>query len=267
MTEQGRGVGVEPMSLPHRRRGDPRLGEAVGARALSSPQPDTCRGRGRPARPVVDALPRTASIRNVIFEARGLSARAGARTLFDELDLVLRARERLVIVGPSGAGKTRLLRQLAWLDPLPSGEVSLDGRRPQEWGPPQWRLRVAYLPQAPPELPGTPAALERRASRLRARRPRCEGAARARAERFGVEDAAWSRPFSALSVGERQRLFLAILLDAGPDVLLLDEPTSALDPASTRAVEEELDGRTTLWVTHSRAQARRLDAPVLELSS
>ena len=188
------------------------------------------------------------------LEARRLSARAGERTLFEGLDLVLRSGERLVVVGPSGSGKTRLLRQLAWLDPLPSGE-------------PAWRVRVGYLPQAAPVLPGTPGILERRTARLRSRAGRREGLARERAARLGVTADAWDRPWSDLSVGERQRLHLAILLDGRPEVLLLDEPTSALDPDATRAVEYELAGRTAIWVTHSRSQARRLAAPLLELAT
>ena len=55
--------------------------------------------------------------------------------------------DRLALVGPSGAGKTLLLRQLAWLDPLQRGQILLRGRAPGSWTLPVYRSRVAYVQQ------------------------------------------------------------------------------------------------------------------------
>ena len=199
------------------------------------------------------------------LEARGLSSAVEGRTLFRDLDVEVGEGEIVVVCGASGSGKTRLLRQLAWLDPLPSGRVTLDGRGPREWGVPAWRARVGYLLQGAPALPGTPAELAREVARLRARREREDP--RASASRWGFAPELWQRPWSLLSVGERQRAQLALLLAGGPDVLLLDEPTSALDPDATSAVERDLAGRAALWVTHDAAQARRLSARAVEVGA
>ena len=75
---------------------------------------------------------------------------------------------------------------------------------------------------------------------------------------FGEEVFGWE--VSRLSIGERQRLALARLLDRGPEVLLLDEPTANLDDEATRRVEAVVvgSGLAALWVSHDVAQLERV---------
>ena len=90
-----------------------------------------------------------------MLEARSISRQAGDRWLLREVDLRIGGGERLALAGPSGAGKTVLLRALALLDPLTSGEVRWHGRSVEPGGAPAYRRRVAYLHQAPALAAGT----------------------------------------------------------------------------------------------------------------
>jgi len=203
---------------------------------------------------------RATSLRRTVSDGAG-----GARLLFDGLDLELQPGQAWVIRAPSGSGKTLLLRMLATLDPLESGVLTLGGRPPQEWGSPQWRVRVSYVAQTPAVLPGTPSDAMDQLRALGVQRHRPADDPIALACQWGLPETAWAQPWSELSGGERQRVALAIALSRRPDVLLLDEPTSALDVEARDAVEATLRGRTLLCAAHDVDQAQRLGAQVLEL--
>jgi len=207
----------------------------------------------------------------MVLEARDLTNELGGRMLYQDLDLRVESGRTLGIRGPSGAGKTQLLRQLAGLDPSSaaglrqSGDVTFRGRGMAQWGAYAWRAEVCYVPQVVPRLQGSPADLARRLAGFRAQRTRRAADPFVLAEEFGISAVLWERPWSGLSVGERQRALLALLVSRAPGVLLLDEPTSALDQEATLRVEERLRGETCIWVTHSSEQARRMADDVLIL--
>ncbi len=171
----------------------------------------------------------------------------------------------MVIHGPSGVGKSRLLRALAGLDPIDGGTIALRGVPQAGWSMPAWRAEVCYVPQGIPSLPSTPRAFWERVQQFHTQRHRAHGDPFDHAARWGVPDARWDRSWSQLSGGERQRLYLAIALAREPAVLLLDEPTSALDPEATRAVEASLAARTAVWVTHAHDQIERVAQRTLKL--
>jgi len=199
------------------------------------------------------------------FEARGLARSVEGRTLFRELDLSVEEGRVLAVAGPSGAGKTQLLRVLAWLAPPDAGEVSLDGRGPSDWGVTTWRTRVTLVSQAVPDYPGTPRDLGDVVRRLAAQAGRDGPDPIALAEAWGLPAEAWDQRWVKLSGGERQRAALAIAVSRRPDLLLLDEPTSACDPKSTAAIEAALSGRAAVWVTHDEDQEARVAHDVLRL--
>lgn len=158
--------------------------------------------------------------------------------------------ECVSLSGPSGAGKTLLLRSIADLDPH-EGRVLLDDVESAAVEAPEWRRRVGLLPAESqwwfdtvgPHLP-----------RIQSERLEALG--------FGEDVRGWE--ISRLSTGERQRLALLRLLANGPKALLLDEPTAALDSSNVGQVEALLaeyrtdTGAAVLWVSHDSAQAHRV---------
>ena len=163
----------------------------------------------------------------------------------------LSAGEAIAVRGPSGAGKTLLLRAVADLDPN-EGLVTLDGRDRSTMPGPEWRRLVGYVPAEPGWWADTVGEhFGDWTSAL----------ALVRDLGFPNETKAW--PITRLSTGERLRLALVRALMMRPGVLLLDEPTAALDIASVAAVESLIKARmrmglAVLWVTHDAEQAKRV---------
>jgi putative ABC transport system ATP-binding protein len=180
-----------------------------------------------------------------------LSVRDLQTNLLKPASFLLSAGECIVIRGPSGGGKTLLLRAIADLDPN-EGEVRLDGRDRATISGPEWRRLVGYLPAEPGWWADTVGEHFTDWT-----------AALAVARELGFPADATDWPIARLSTGERLRLGLVRALMVGPKVLLLDEPTAALDPVSVRAVETLIAagvraGLAVLWVTHDVQQAERV---------
>jgi len=213
------------------------------------------------------------------LEARGLTVRAGARTLLRGVDLEIEERRVLAILGPSGAGKTTLLRALnRMIDLTPglrvSGEVRFGGRSifDREVDPNELRARIGMIFQQPVVFPGS--VFDNVIFGLRHTGRAKRRSWRERAEAALKEAALWNevadrlgQTAKSLSVGQQQRLCLARALACDPEILLLDEPTSALDPRSTEAIEELVlrlrKSKTLVLVTHNLGQARRVADEIL----
>ena len=170
--------------------------------------------------------------------------------LIGPIDLDLSPGECVGVQGPSGSGKSLLLRAIADLDPN-RGEVRLDGQSRDDIAAPDWRREVALVPAESgwwADTVGAHFAASPDPSPWLAA--------------LGLGDACgWE--VARLSTGERQRLALARALQTGPAVLLLDDPSAALDGAATGAVEAHIgeqmrSGVAVLMVTHDPAQAARL---------
>ncbi len=184
------------------------------------------------------------------------------------LDLALCAREILFLAGPSGSGKSRLLRVLADLDPPAYGEIHIDGHPQWTYPPSLYRRQVAYLSPHPNLGPGTVRTLIGRVRSLST----WQGSAfpDLALERLGLSQALLDRPASELSTGETVRVALALLLAGRAPILLLDEPTAALDPTSKGMVEALLQersraGASILWVSHDPDQTAHLADGLLVL--
>ncbi|MHB9134243.1 MAG: ABC transporter ATP-binding protein [Armatimonadota bacterium] len=175
---------------------------------------------------------------------------------------------RLALFGPSGAGKTSLLRLLNRLDDPAQGRVLLDGIDLHQLDPVSVRRRVGMVFQTSILFDLT--VEENIAYPLRLQqRELAEDRAAALLEEFDLPAEYLTRKGSQLSGGEQQRVAIARTLAAEPDVLLLDEPSSALDEHSAEAMMDALlrrndvDRLTIIMITHAREMLLRLACPTL----
>ena len=187
-------------------------------------------------------------------------------------NLTVKPRERLALVGPSGAGKTTIF-QLAerFYDPQ-SGRVLLDGVDLRDADPADVRQRIALVPQETVMFAATARDNLRYGNWNATEDEIWQAASDAHAEEFlrklpeGL-DTYMGEGGARLSGGQRQRIAIARALLRNAPLLLLDEATSALDAESERLVQDALDrlmaDRTTIVIAHRLATVRAADRIVV----
>jgi len=186
----------------------------------------------------------------------GVSHSYGAHVALSDLSLVLRAGERVGLVGHNGAGKTTLIKMMIGLLRPSNGSVRVLGDDPASGAAVRARHAVGYLPEHVSLYP-TMTGEETLAFYARLmRQPLAANAALL--ARVGIADAA-RRRVGEYSKGMRQRLNLAQALLGSPRALLLDEPTTGLDPALRQSFYEMIrdlsrDGATVLISSHALAE-------------
>ena len=142
------------------------------------------------------------------LQVHELVVRTEGRTVIDGVSLAVREGDRLAVMGPSGVGKSTLLRAIAGLIDVDAGTVTLDGRTPDQVGFPRWRRQVTYVAQAPAQLGMSARRWLDALASLGSQSAGVLGAVDI-AREWGVEPALWDRPFGRLSGGERQRIAIA----------------------------------------------------------
>jgi putative ABC transport system ATP-binding protein len=207
----------------------------------------------------------------LVLRTEKLGRRVSAKILVADATFEVRRGEMLAIAGPSGSGKSSLLRLLNRLDEPTGGTVYLDGTDYREIAPRDLRRRVGMVTQRAFLFPGTVAENLQFGPRQRG-----ESLPESRVEELlvGVGLAGYAtRDVANLSGGEAQRVSFARTLANSPEVLLLDEPTSALDDDSKHEVETIIlqiggqQGIAGVLVTHDVAQAVRLARRALVLEA
>jgi polar amino acid transport system ATP-binding protein len=210
------------------------------------------------------------------LELQQLTKRYGHHTVLDGITAKLEFPHVLALLGPSGGGKSTLLRVIGGLETPEEGTVQLDGmdiphdekhlrRYRSEIGTvfQSWNLFPHLDAMANVMLPLTavhdvdPDEARTRAEDL--------------LERLGIKGHAHKRP-AELSGGQRQRVAIARAVAIHPKLLLFDEPTSALDPEMTAEVLEVIadlkaEGRTFILVTHAMNFARTVADEVAFLAN
>ena len=201
-----------------------------------------------------------------ILSLSGVSVAFGSRPILDGLDLSLGAGERVALVGPNGAGKSTLLRVMAGSLSPASGSVRLSGAALESVG----RKGLARSIAVVPELTQLPFAMTVEEVVALGRLPHEPPLRGVRASDSLAIDAAIDRVGAghlrgrdarALSLGERQLVFLAVAVAQTEPILILDEPTAHLDIRHQVDVMEllvdlnERDGTTVVAVLHDLALA------------
>lgn len=191
-----------------------------------------------------------------IIEIKDLNFAYGGETVLEDVNLTVRQKDFIAIIGPNGGGKTTLLRLILGLLAPVKGTVCVDGK------PPQKASRcIGYVPQDVHTNSSFPiTALDvvlmgkldpkKRLSRRSAANRRDALAALERMEMKPYAD----KKIGMLSGGQRQRVFIARALVAQPKLLLLDEPTASIDTKGQadfyRLLSELNQDITVLVVSH-----------------
>lgn len=210
-----------------------------------------------------------------LITVKGLSRQVDRRWLWQGVSFSLAPGQTLGISGPSGSGKSLLLRTLVHLDPIQSGEILVRQKSLHRWEMPRLRQQVIYLPQQPAILEGTVEDNIQAMFQLKIYRDRSYSRPTVMADlaKFNRGKVFLKRAAQHLSGGERQILAVVRAIQLHPTLLLLDEPTSALDPETTQDFEAliqhwVLDGpeRGYLWISHDPEQMKRMTQTQLSLS-
>jgi putative ABC transport system ATP-binding protein len=206
-----------------------------------------------------------------VLRAERLTRAVKEKILVNGATFALNAGDILAVVGPSGSGKSSLLRLLNRLDEPTNGTAYFDGQDYRQMAPRDLRRRVGMVMQRPYLFPGTVQDNLQFGPKQRGQ-TLSDAELEGLLQRVGLANYK-SRDVANLSGGEAQRVSFARTLANAPSVLLLDEPTSALDEASKAEVERvilEIVRTTSLscvLVTHDRAQAVRVADRALVLEA
>ena len=209
---------------------------------------------------------------NVLFEIKDLQKKFGSLTVFDGLRETICKGDVVVIIGPSGGGKSTFIRCLNLLEQTTAGKIYGEGEdiTAKGFDVNRHRQKVGMVFQQF-NLFNNLTVLENITISLTKVKKQSEEESKEKAlkllKRVGLEDKANAYP-SQLSGGQKQRIAIVRALAMEPDVLLFDEPTSALDPEMVGEVLQVIsdlarDGITMVVVTHEMGFARKAGTRVL----
>ena len=206
-----------------------------------------------------------------MLESRNISKKFGDKQILKDFNLIVPEKQVLAIVGPSGGGKTTLLRMLAGLETIDSGQVIYNGEI----------LDVAELEkrnllgfvfqdfQLFPHLSVLENLTLSPIHTMNISKEEAEEKAQDLLARLGLSEHAKAYPYS-LSGGQKQRVALARAMMINPEIIGYDEPTSALDPALRLEVEKLIlqnreMGMTQIVVTHDLQFAENIADSILKV--
>jgi putative ABC transport system ATP-binding protein len=216
-------------------------------------------------------------IRDISFAYEG-----SPHPLFKHLDLVVEAGEFIIVKGPSGTGKSTLLRLICRLSQPGEGAIFFRGRNVREMAPSLLRSLIGYVAQVPQMIDasvGDNLLLPFSFAVNRKKRVPGDAELRQMLDEFYLGGITLQQSAQRLSTGQKQRLAIMRAILQQPELLLLDEPTSSLDNESASMVFSIMEFLNTskkmalITVTHSdyapavQTVVFRLENHTLQLTS
>ncbi|WP_422802952.1 amino acid ABC transporter ATP-binding protein [Streptococcus sp. FT1-106] len=207
-----------------------------------------------------------------MLELKNISKQFGQKQIFDHFNLIIEDGKVLSLVGPSGGGKTTLLRMLAGLEKIDSGEIIHNGKE----------VPINHLEnlnllgfvfqdfQLFPHLTVLDNLTLSPVKTMNMDKETAKKKAMDLLERLGLGEHADVYPYS-LSGGQKQRVALARAMIIDPQIIGYDEPTSALDPELRQEVEKLIlqnrqAGITQIVVTHDLQFAENISDNILKIN-
>lgn len=208
----------------------------------------------------------------VKVEVKGLKKSFGDNEVLSGIDVEIKEKEVVCVIGPSGSGKSTFLRCLNRLEDITDGQVIIDGYdvTSKKTNINKVRENIGMVFQHFNLFPHktvlenimlAPVTLKKMT------KPQAQEKAEKLLKRVGLSEKANEYP-DALSGGQKQRVAIARSLAMDPDIMLFDEPTSALDPEMVGEVLDTMkelvsEGMTMVVVTHEMGFAREVSDRVL----
>lgn len=206
-----------------------------------------------------------------MLELRNISKKFGDKQILKDFNLIVPEKQVLAIVGPSGGGKTTLLRMLAGLETIDSGQVIYNGET-LDVTELEKRNLLGFVFQDFQLFPHLSVLENLTLSpihTMNVSKEEAEEKAKGLLARLGLSEHAKAYPYS-LSGGQKQRVALARAMMINPEIIGYDEPTSALDPALRLEVEKLIlqnreMGMTQIVVTHDLQFAENIADSILKV--
>ncbi|WP_314482176.1 amino acid ABC transporter ATP-binding protein [Streptococcus cristatus] len=206
-----------------------------------------------------------------MLELRNISKKFGDKRILKDFNLIVPEKQVLAIVGPSGGGKTTLLRMLAGLETIDSGQVIYNGEI-LDVTELEKRNLLGFVFQDFQLFPHLSVLENLTLSpihTMNVSKEEAEEKAQGLLARLGLSEHAKAYPYS-LSGGQKQRVALARAMMINPEIIGYDEPTSALDPALRLEVEKLIlqnreMGMTQIVVTHDLQFAENIADSILKV--
>lgn len=207
-----------------------------------------------------------------MLELRNISKQFGQKKIFDHFNLTIEDGKILSLVGPSGGGKTTLLRMLAGLEKIDSGSIIYNGKTfPIDHLENLNLLGFVFQDfQLFPHLSVLDNLILSPTKTMGMSKEEATEKAMGLLRRLGLGEHVNAYPYS-LSGGQKQRVALARAMMIDPEIIGYDEPTSALDPELRQEVERLLlqnreAGMTQIVVTHDLAFAETISDHILKIN-